>query len=100
MKSKLTHKEKLVLWGLAEYPGLKDNELSKKLGIKRRTFGAVKTKLKNNRVFSTSVFPDFNALGCEILTICYGTFNPLTTFEDRKKGVPLSSINLRAIVWK
>jgi len=85
MKSKLTGKDKLVLWGLAEYPGLKDNKLSKKLGIKRRTFGAVKTKLKNKGVFSTLIFPDFNALGCEILTICYGKFKPLTTFEDRKK---------------
>jgi len=85
MKPKLTDKDKLVLWGLTEYPDLKDNKISKKLGIKRRTFGAVKTKLKNNGVFSTLIFPDFNALGCEILTVCYGTFNPLTTFEDRKK---------------
>ncbi|ODS38002.1 MAG: hypothetical protein A7316_08710 [Candidatus Altiarchaeales archaeon WOR_SM1_86-2] len=89
MKSRLTDKEKLVLWGLAEYPDLKDNELSKKLGIKRRTFGAVKTKLKNNGLFSDLIVPDSSALGCEILTVVYGTLNPLIKFENRLDGAQM-----------
>ena len=48
MDFKLTDKEKLVLWGLVEHPELNDVELSKKLEVKRRTFSAIKTKLKNN----------------------------------------------------
>ena len=85
MDFKLTDKEKLVLWGLVEHPELNDVELSKKLEVKRRTFSAIKTKLKNNGVFSTLIVPDFNMLGCEILTVSYGNFNPGLTFEDRKK---------------
>jgi len=72
---------------LIEYPDLNDIKLSKKLGIKRRTFSVIKTKLKYNGVFSTLITPDYNAIGCEILTISYVNFNPLVTFEDRKKGV-------------
>ncbi|ODS41115.1 hypothetical protein BEH94_01050 [Candidatus Altiarchaeales archaeon WOR_SM1_SCG] len=87
MEPKLTGNEKLVLWGLLEYPGLNDIELSKKLGIRRRTVNTVKTRLKNNGVFSTLIIPDFNFLGCEILTVLYATFNPLINYEDRKEGV-------------
>ena len=87
MGHKLTDKEKLVLWGLTGYPGLKDVEVSKKLGIERRTFSAVKTKLKNRGVFSTLTVPDFNALGCKLLTVCYGRFNPMVPYDDRKEGV-------------
>ena len=81
MDFKLTDKEKLVLWGLVEHPELNDVELSKKLEVKRRTFSAIKTKLKNNGVFSTLIVPDFNMLGCEILTVSYGNFNPGLTFD-------------------
>lgn len=85
MDFKLTNKEKLVLWGLVEHPELSDVELSKKLDIKRRTLSAVKTKLKNNKMFSTIIVPDFNMLGCEILTFHYGNFNPNFKYEDRKE---------------
>ena len=80
MVSKLTEKDKLVLWVSAEYPDLVDKGLSKKLDIKRRTFHAIKTKLKKNGVFSTLIVPDFNAIGFEILSICYGNFNPDISF--------------------
>jgi len=80
-------KDKLVLWALAEYPALKDTELSRKIGIKRRTFSVIKTKLKHNGMFSNIIVPDFNALGCEVLTISYGSFNPAVTLKDMKRGL-------------
>jgi len=85
MGYKLTDNEKLVMWGLTECPDAQDAELSKKLGLKRRTLTTIKTRLKNNKLFSTIMLPEWNAIGFEIHSVVYGTFNLVSRYEDRSE---------------
>jgi len=87
---KLTGKEKLVLYSLVRWPTLNDIELSKKIPIKRPTITAIRNKLRKEGIYRDIIVPNLEMLGCEILTVRYGGFNPTTTYEDRKK---YSSVN-------
>ena len=86
MKSELTDNEKNVMWASAEYPGLKDADASEKIGLKRRTFSSVRSRLEKKGAFSTLVVPSLSALGCEVYTIAYGSFNPFVEPAERIEG--------------
>lgn len=81
----LTNKEKLVLYGLVRWPELNDIELSKRISCKRPTVTAIRNKLKKEGVYVDVIAPNLEMLGCEILTVRYGSFNPTKSYESRRK---------------
>jgi len=89
--TKLTDKDKLVFYSLVRWPSLNDIELSEKTGIKRSTITAIRNKLEKNKLYTTIKFPDLERIGCEILTVRYGSFNPIAPYSIREKYSTLSS---------
>lgn len=71
----LTDKEKIVLWGLCRYPLLNDEELAKKLDLKRSTFTAIKNRIKGKKWFSLIYLPNFYKLGCQFFSIFEGNLS-------------------------
>ncbi len=84
--SQLTKKEKLVFYNLVRFPELNDNELSEKIDIKRSTVTAIRNRLKKEAFYSTMVVPNLPALGCKLMGITYGRYNPLTPRTERMKA--------------
>lgn len=84
---KLTDKDKLVFHTLVKWPDLNDIQLSKKINVKRPTVTAIRNKLEKNGLYTTTKVPDLERIGCELLTVRYGSFNPLTPYEVREKYV-------------
>jgi len=84
---RFTDKEKLVMWAMCEYPDLKDIEISEKIGMGGRTFSSIKARLAGNNLFSSLMFPDFGAIGCEFLTVSYGEFNSQASLKVMKKAL-------------
>jgi DNA-binding MarR family transcriptional regulator len=82
---KLTEKEKIVLHGLVRWPELNDLELSDRIDIKRPTVTAIRNKFEKEGVYKTIRVPAFDKIGCEIISVKYGEFNPLTPYEIRRK---------------
>lgn len=78
-----TEKDKKVLYGLVAYPYMNDIELSKELEIKRSTLTGIKNKLWRGGYYTNIVIPNLPALGFELMTVNYGTFNPA---KDAKKA--------------
>ena len=96
----LTNKEKIVFYNIVKYPELNDIELSGKTGIKRSTVTAIKNRLKAEKYYSTTVIPNVVALGCKVLSIVYGKFNPQFPREVRAKGKYFSSkLEHPEVVW-
>lgn len=82
-KVNLTDKEKLVFWGIARYPNDNDNQLSKRLRIKRSTITAIRNRLRKGEMYDVVNIPNFKALGAELITMSYGRFN--VPAEKRKE---------------
>jgi len=85
MLSQLTKKEKTVFYNLVKYPELNDNELSGKIQVKRSTITAIRNRLKKDGFYSTIVVPNLPMLGCRLLGVAYGKYNPLTPRTERMK---------------
>ena len=83
MMTKLTDKEKIVLYGLIRHPELNDIELGGRIDIKRPTITAIRNRLEKQRIFSTIRIPDLSRLGCEVITATFTEYNPLTPFNAR-----------------
>ncbi len=84
--SQLTKKEKLVFYNLVKFPDLNDNELAERIEIKRSTVTAIRNRLKKDGFYSTVVVPNLPALGCRLLGVSYGKYNPLTPRAERMKA--------------
>jgi len=82
---RLTEKEMLVLYSLVRWPSLNDIELSNKIPVKRPTITAIRNKLKKEDFYYDILAPNLSMLGCEVLTVRYGSFNPTAKYEARKK---------------
>ncbi len=72
----LTAGEKRVLYGLVRFPGLNDVQLAEKIGISRVTVTSSRNKFQKAQLIHTSMVPDFERAGFEILTTLYGQFTP------------------------
>ncbi|MCK4491810.1 MAG: response regulator, partial [Candidatus Altiarchaeales archaeon] len=83
-KLKLTHNDKLTLYGLAQHPNASDITLSKKLGIPRTTITGIKNKLRKKQFYRKINTPNLPKLGCELLTLSYIKFNPSGIINERK----------------
>jgi len=82
----LTRKEKLVFFSLVKHPLYSDSQVSKMIDVKRSTVTAIRNRLKRDGFYSSIVIPNLPALGCRLLQITYGNYNPLTPIEERRKS--------------
>jgi len=82
---KFTPKEKLVFYGLVRWPDLTDDELGKKIDVKRSTVTTIRNKLTKEKLYTKHYVPHLGKLGCELLVARYGDFNPLTPWSQREQ---------------
>ncbi len=71
----LTNKEKQVFYAMIRYPDYTDIMISKMLGIKRSTITAIRNRFRNENLIETYRVPDFERLGCEMMTCTYSEVN-------------------------
>ena len=79
----LTHKEKLMLYGLTKYPQLSDKQLSEKLNLKHSTVTTIRHRLKENEYLRKLIIPKLQSMGCEMLVVIYTHFSPLIPLLER-----------------
>src|SRR5512137_2796678 len=84
MQLKLTSKERLVLYGLARYPGLSDIDLASKIGVDRSTIFKSKRKFREWQLIKLLNVPSGESVGAEILTSVFVKYKPTAPFEARK----------------
>lgn len=84
MQLKLTSKERLVLYGLARYPGLSDIDLASKIGVDRSTIFKSKRKFREWQLIKLLNVPSGAAVGAELLTSVFVKYKPKAPFETRK----------------
>ena len=97
--AQLTHKEKAVLYGLIRFPDLNDIELAQLIRIKRPTITAIRNRFEAGGLYSMKRIPDLRQLGCELIVATYTQYNPLTSYETRKKNIkenPTTFIEIQA----
>jgi DNA-binding MarR family transcriptional regulator len=83
MQLKLTSKERLVLYGLARYPGLSDIDLASNIGVDRSTIFKSKRKFRDWKLIKLLNVPSGEAVGAEILTSVFVRYCPTAPFEAR-----------------
>ena len=84
MQLKLTSKERLVLYGLARYPGFSDIDLASNIGVDRSTIFKSKRKFRDWKLIKLLNVPSGEAVGAEILTSVFVRYKPNAPFEVRK----------------
>ncbi|MCW8966804.1 MAG: MarR family transcriptional regulator [Candidatus Pacearchaeota archaeon] len=80
---KFTPKEKLVFYAVCKYPLLRDEELSKKINLKRSTVTAIKNRLKKNKIFGMFYIPNIKLLGGSQFSIIQYKF--VSSQKDKKQ---------------
>lgn len=86
MQLKLTSKERLVLYGLARYPGFSDIDLASNIGVDRSTIFKSKRKFRDWKLIKLLNVPSGEAVGAEILTSVFVKYNPTAPYEVRKES--------------
>jgi DNA-binding Lrp family transcriptional regulator len=84
MQLKLTSKERLVLYGLARYPGYSDIDLASKIGVDRSTIFKSKRKFRDWQLIKLLNVPSGESVGAEILTAVFIRYKPTAPFEARR----------------
>ncbi|AET64618.1 Lrp/AsnC family transcriptional regulator [Methanothrix harundinacea] len=85
MPLKLTSKEKLVLYGLARYPGLSDIDLAGKIGVDRSTIFKSKRKFREWEMVQLLNVPSGMGVGAEMMTAVFTRYRPNAPVEVRGK---------------
>mgnify|MGYP001186186057 CR=1 FL=1 len=83
MSLKLTSKEKLVLYGLARYPGLSDIDLASKIGVDRSTIFKSKRKFREWEMVQLLNVPSGVGVGAEMMTAVFASYKPGAPVEAR-----------------
>ena len=81
----LTKKEKIMLYGLTNYPNSTDKDLSIKIGLKHSTITSIRHRLNEKEFFHKINIPRLQNLGSKMLVVIYTNFNPLIPLEERVK---------------
>ena len=84
MQLKLTTKEKLVLYGLARYPGLSDIDLASNIGVDRSTIFKSKRKFRDWQLIQLLNAPSGIAVGAELMTVVFSKYEPTAPVEVRR----------------
>jgi len=86
MQLKLTSKERLVLYGLARYPGFSDIDLASNIGVDRSTIFKSKRKFRDWKLIKLLNVPSGEAVGAEILISVFVRYKPTAPFEVRRES--------------
>jgi len=89
MQLKLTSKERLVLYGLARYPGLSDIDLATRIDVDRSTIFKSKRKFRDWQLIRLMNVPSGITVGGEILTSIFAKFSPTAPIEVRSESEAL-----------
>jgi DNA-binding MarR family transcriptional regulator len=85
--SKLSKKEKRVMYGLVKYPEESDSAIADRFDISRQAVSNIKKRFVKDDLLSTQRILNFEKMGCELLTFSYTFFGPKTPLESRKGGI-------------
>ncbi len=85
MRSSLSDREKLTLYGLVRYPQSPDKAVASRIGMKISTFSSIKQRLKEAGYYKTIRVPMLQRLGAELLCVIYTHFNQAVPLEARVK---------------
>ncbi len=86
MQLKMTSKERLVLYGLARYPGFSDIDLASNIGVDRSTIFKSKRKFRDWKLIKLLNVPSGEAVGAEIMTAVFVRYKPTAPFEVRRQA--------------
>ena len=93
----LTNIEKLVLYGLVNYPELPDSKIADKINVTRQVISKLKKTFEDDGLIKTIRIADLDKLGYNIIVIGHNNYNPLTPLEKRKKGLKMIKSELPLI---
>lgn len=82
VETTLTAKEKTTLYGLVRYPDLNDRALADVLDEKMSTVTSIRRRLHERGYVIKVRIPQFQNLGCEIMSIAYGSFRPVASYGN------------------
>lgn len=85
MQLKLTSKERLVLYGLARYPGFSDIDLASNIGVDRSTIFKSKRKFRDWQLIKLLNVPSGESVSAEILTAVFVKYKPTAPIEARQR---------------
>lgn len=85
--TRLSKKEKQVLYGLVKYPEEPDSAIADRFGISRQAVSNIKKRFVREDLISTQRILNFEHMGCDLLTFSYTYFGPKTPLESRKSGI-------------
>ncbi|MFQ5885017.1 MAG: hypothetical protein ACE5IO_07945 [Thermoplasmata archaeon] len=74
--TRLRSKEREILRGMVENPGLNDVQLAELLGISRMTIGKARRRFADEELLINLKIPTLENLGIELLVLTYGSFHP------------------------
>jgi hypothetical protein len=94
---KLTNIEKLVLYGLVNYPELPDSKIADKIKVTRQVISKLKKSFEEDGLIKTIRIPNLYKLGFKILILGHNHYNPLTPLDKRKKGLKMIKSELPLI---
>ncbi|MHA2250524.1 MAG: hypothetical protein ACXAD7_09180 [Candidatus Kariarchaeaceae archaeon] len=71
----LSQNEARILYSLVKWPHLSDQDMFRKIGMKRSTYQGIKSKLKQNEYYINYNVPDFPKIGFELLSLMFTKFH-------------------------
>jgi len=76
-------REKLVYYALIKYPDLGEADIAEKVGVTRQTVNNMRRKFRSQGLIKTSIVPDLEKLGYELLVLYHTRFNPQKPIPER-----------------
>jgi len=95
MRSKLTVKQKIALWGLIKYPALNDRETSDKIRMKLSTLTTIRYKMLQDKIYKMVNVPVVNRLSFETAAFFLLRLGP----SAKNKPIPIKKDEFPNIVY-
>ncbi len=95
----LSANEKLVLYGLVQYPTLNDRELSERIGLNHWTVNKIRNRLRWLGAYRTVRVPYLQHLGAEIFGVFYGRFPPFTINETTVSALKKMQSEFEEVIY-
>ncbi len=83
----LTNIERRVLYGLVNYPGYPDSNISDNISVTRQVISKLKKSFEDDGLIKTLKVPNFKMFGYEILALVKINHNPITSPENRENSL-------------
>jgi hypothetical protein len=86
-QTRLSKKEKKVLYGLVKFPEESDNSIADRFKVSRQAVSSIKKRFIKEDLLSTQRIINLDHTGCNLLTFSYTFFGPSSPLDSRKEGV-------------